>query len=186
MSWGLLWFGFGALQSTFVLSMGLRFGWGPQENGLALACFGVGQALVQGLLVRPAIRRLGERGAAFAGLAIGTVSYLLFVVAPAGWVIYLAITLQAFGAIATPALRGLLSGEIPAERQGEVQGGLSSVQGLVAVAAPVLAALVYSGAVRLGGPLLAGAPFVLSGLTCAAALVALTSSGVRTVAEQPG
>ncbi len=185
-SWALLWFGFGALQSTFVLSMGLRFGWGPQENGLALACFGVGQALVQGLLVRPAIRRLGERGAAYAGLAIGTLSYLVFGVAPAGWVIYLAITMQAFGAIATPALRGLLSGNVAAERQGEVQGGLSSVQGLVAVAAPVLAALVYSGAVRLGGPLLGGAPFVLGGLTCGAALLALAASGARTVAEQPG
>ena len=184
--WALLWFGLGALQSTFVLSMALRFGWGPQQNGWALASFGVGQAVVQGLLVRPAIRRLGERGAAYGGLAIGTLSYLVFGVAPAGWAIYLAIALQSFGAIATPALRGLLSGNVAAERQGEVQGGLSSVQGLVAVAAPVLAAAVYSGAVRLGGPLLAGAPFVLSGLTCGAAILVLAGSRVRAVAEQPG
>ena len=60
-----MWFGLGALQSAFVLSTGMRFGWGPQENGWALAAVGVSQAVVQGLLVRPIIRRLGERRARF-------------------------------------------------------------------------------------------------------------------------
>ncbi len=37
LGWSCMWFGLGALQSGFVLSTGLRFGWGPQENGWALA-----------------------------------------------------------------------------------------------------------------------------------------------------
>ena len=185
-AWAMLWFGLGALQSTFVLSMGLRFGWGPRENGWALAALGVTQALVQGLLVRPVIRWMGERGAAFAGFALAGGAYLVFGLAPAGWVIYLAVVLQALGAIATPALRGLLSARAAPERQGETQGGLSSVQGLTAVVAPLLASFVYSGAVRWGGVPWAGAPFLLGALTYGLGALAFARSGVRAVAHQAG
>ena len=186
LSWALLWFGLGALQSTFVLSMGLRFGWGPKENGWALAALGLTQAVVQGVLVQPVIRWLGERGAAFAGFGLGGAAYLVFGLAPAGWVIYLAVLLQAFGAIGTPALRNLLSVRAGPERQGETQGGLSSVQGLTAVAAPLLASFVYSGAVSWGGVAWAGAPFLLGALTYGLGALTFARSGVRTVAHQPG
>ena len=130
LGWSFMWFGLGALQSSFVLSTGLRFGWGPQDNGWALAAVGVSQALVQGLLVRPLTRRVGERRAAFGGFGFAILAYLCFGFAQSGWVIYVAVVLQAMGAVSGPAMRGLLSARTPAERQGELQGGLSSVEGL--------------------------------------------------------
>ncbi len=176
LGWGLMWFGLGALQSAFVLSTGLRFGWGPQENGWALAAVGVTQAVVQGALVRPVIRRLGERRAAFSGFAFSVVSYCCFGFAQAGWVIYLAVALQALGSIAGPAMRGMMSARASANQQGELQGGLSSVEGLTAIVSPVLAAFVFSVAVQLGGPSWGGAPFLLGACTYAAAAIALTRS----------
>ena len=176
LGWGMMWFGLGALQSAFVLSTGLRFGWGPQENGWALAAVGVSQAVVQGALVRPIIRRLGERRAAFTGFAFSVVSYCSFGFAQAGWVIYLAVALQALGSIAGPAMRGMMSARAGANQQGELQGGLSSVEGLTAIVSPVLAAVVFSMAVRFGGPSWGGAPFLLGACTYAAAAIALARS----------
>ncbi len=171
--WGLMWFGLGALQSAFVLSTGLRFGWGTQQNGLALAALGASQALVQGVLVRPIIRHLGERRAAFAGFAISIAAYGCFGFAQAGWVIYLAVVLMAFGAVAGPAMRGMMSVRTPPDQQGQLQGGLSSVEGLTAIVAPASAAAVFAAAVRLGGPSWAGMPFLFGACTYTIAVVLL-------------
>ena len=122
LGWSLMWFGLGALQAAFVLSTAERFGWGPRENGWALAAVGVTQAVVQGALVRPIIRRLGERRAAFTGFAFSVASYGCFGFAQAGWVIYLAVLLQAFGAVAGPAMRGMMSAQTGAGRAGRVAG----------------------------------------------------------------
>jgi len=176
-AWCLMWFGLGALQSSFVLSTGLRFGWGPRENGYALAAVGVSQALVQGLLVRGVIRRLGERRAAVCGFALAAVAYVLFGVASAGWVIYVAVLTQACGAIATPSMRSLMSARAGPDRQGELQGGLSSVEGLTAIVSPVVAATLFNHFTS-DGLMFPGAPFLLGAMTYALAIVLLLRSGV--------
>lgn len=176
LGWGMMWFGMGALQATFVLSMGLRFGWDTQANGLALAAVGISQAVVQGALVRPIIRRLGERRAAFTGFGCAAAAYACFGFAQAGWVIYAGVMLQALGAIAGPAMRGMMSARASADGQGELQGGLSSVEGLTAIASPVVAAIVFSLAVRFGGPGWGGAPFLLGACTYGLAAMALMRS----------
>jgi len=176
-AWCLMWFGLGALQSSFVLSTGLRFGWGPRENGYALAAMGVTQALVQGLLVRSVIRRLGERHAAACGFVLAAVAYVLFGVAGAGWVIYVAVVVQACGAVATPAMRSLMSARAGPERQGELQGGLSSVEGLTAIVSPVVAATLFNH-LTSNGLMFAGAPFLLGAGTYALAILLLLRSGV--------
>ena len=173
LAWCCMWFGLGALQSCFVLSMALRFGWGPSANGWALATVGLGQALVQGLLVRPIIRRIGERRAAFAGFGLSAAAYLLYGLATQGWMIYAAIILQAASSISTPAVRALLSVRAGPSRQGEMQGGLSSVEGLTAVVSPILAAALFEWATQAGGAAWGGAPFLLSAAAYVAAAIAL-------------
>ncbi len=177
LAWGLTWFGLGALQSSFVLSNGLRFGWGPRGNGWALAAVGVSQALVQGALVRPVIRRLGERRTAFAGFGMAIAAYLAFGLAQAGWLIYVAIVLQAFGSMCGPALRSLLSERVGLERQGELQGGLACVEGLTAIVSPMVAAAMFAGAVQAGGASWAGAPFLIGAVSYGLAAIAVTRSG---------
>jgi DHA1 family tetracycline resistance protein-like MFS transporter len=173
LAWCCMWFGFGALQSCFVLSMGLRFGWGPSANGWALATVGVCQALVQGLLMRPVIRRIGERRAAFMGFGLNGAAYLVFGFATAGWMIYGAIVLQALAAVATPAMRALLSVGAGPTRQGEMQGGLSSVEGLTAIVSPLLSAALFEWATQTGGAAWGGAPFLLGTVAYGAAVIAL-------------
>jgi DHA1 family tetracycline resistance protein-like MFS transporter len=169
-AWWCMWFGLGALQTSFVLSTALRFAWGPAENGWALATIGVSQALVQGFLVRPVIRFLGERRAVFAGFTLSAGAYLAFGLASAGWVIYAGVLLQALGSVASPAIRALLSARAAPERQGELQGGLASVQGLTAVISPIIAAALFATATRMAGPAGSGAPFVLAAVMYCVAL----------------
>jgi DHA1 family tetracycline resistance protein-like MFS transporter len=179
-AWGSTWFALGALQSTFVLANQTRFGWDTRHNGLALALAGLGSAVVQGLLVRRVVLRLGERRAAMTGGVITAVAYLCIAFAPMGWVVVLGIVLQAMGAITNPAVQGMVSASATADRQGETQGALSSVQGLTAIASPLVASWVFS---LFTGPtalvLLPGAPFVVSALAYGLAIWAV--SGVRPV-----
>ena len=164
-AWGCIWFALGALQATFVLANEARFGWDTQQNGLALAMAGLGSAITQGLLVRRIVPRLGERRAAIVGAVIGAGSYLCLALAPFGWVVVMGVLIQALGAITSPAVQGMVSAAAPADRQGETQGALASVQGLTAIVSPLVASTVFS---HFAGPSaifqLPGAPFIVSAL----------------------
>src|SRR5208337_1314780 len=62
-AWACSWVGMGTLQATFVLYTQQRYGWGTEQNGLALGLVGLSQIVVQLVVVRQAIARLGERRA---------------------------------------------------------------------------------------------------------------------------
>ena len=195
-AWGCNWFSLGALQTTFVLANQERFGWDTQQNGLALALAGLGSAVVQGLLVRRIVPELGERRAAMIGAAITAVAYLCLAFAPFGWVVLLGIVLQSIGAITNPAVQGMVSATAAADRQGETQGSLSSVQGLTAIVSPLVASWVFATFTGSTAPiLLPGAPFVVSALAFGLSFWAVwgvrpspalvSSNALATVAPEP-
>ena len=174
LAWSCLWFGMGVLQTVFVLSTGLRFGWGTEQNGLALGLIGVCGAVVQGLLVRRVVATLGERRAAMTGFALSAASYCLLAFATHGWMVYAAVVVLAFGNIANPSVRALISQAAGPERQGRVMGALSAVEGLTAIVSPVVAALLFS---RFAGPAawlsLPGVPFLVGAMAYLGAILAI-------------
>lgn len=162
-AWCCTWFALGALQSSFVLANDMRLGWGSQENGLALALVGVGSALVQGLLVRRIVPRLGERRAALAGYVLSAGAYVLFALAVSPWILLAGIVLQAASAISGPAVQSMVSARAGPNRQGAMQGALSSFQGLTAIGAPLLTGWVFGLFTRPGALApFPGAPFLLA------------------------
>ena len=174
LAWCCTWFALGALQSSFVLANDLRLGWGPQQNGLALAAVGVGSAVVQGLLVRRVIPRLGEHKAALVGYALASAGYLCFVAAGQVWILAAGIILQAMGAIAGPAVQSMISAGAGPTQQGERQGALASFQGLTAVGAPLLAGWVFGIFTGPDAPLhLPGAPFAMAAVAYLLAIAAV-------------
>lgn len=176
LAWAGLWFGLNALQATFVLSNGYRFGWTGTQNGLALGLVGVTGAVVQGLLVRRAVTRFGERRAAMLGFAISSLAYLLIATAGAGWVIYVAIVVQAFGGIANPSVRALVSARAGPERQGRAMGALSVVEGLTSITAPLIAAFLFYSCSGEGAWLaFPGAPFLAGSVVYLFAAAAVRS-----------
>jgi MFS transporter, DHA1 family, tetracycline resistance protein len=184
-AWGSIWFALGALQATFVLANQARFGWDTRHNGLALALAGLGSAVVQGLLVRRIVPALGERRAAMIGGVLAACAYLCIGLAPFGWVVLVGIVMQSVGAITSPAVQGMVSASASADRQGETQGALSSVQGLTAIVSPLIASWVFSTFTGPAAPvLLPGASFIVSAL--AYGLVIWAVSGVQPVAALVG
>ena len=173
-AWSCLWFGLGTLQTAFVLSTIARFGWGTVQNGLALGLIGVCGAVVQGLLVRRVVARLGERRAAVAGFAVSACAYGLIAFATQGWMLYVAVALQALGGLANPAVRSLISQAAGPLRQGRVMGALSSVEGLTAIVSPLVAATLFH---NFAGPdawaHLPGLPFLVAAGVYLAAILAI-------------
>ncbi len=159
------------LETVFVLYTDYRFGWGPRENGLALALVGVMAAIVQGGLVRPLVARLGERRTIVAGLTVSTLGFVGYGLASQGWILLAVIAVASLGAVAGPAIQGLIAGTVPASEQGSVQGTLTSMLSLTAIVAPLVSGGLFgmftgerSIAELPGMPFFAGAVFLVVAL----------------------
>jgi MFS transporter, DHA1 family, tetracycline resistance protein len=173
------------LQSVWVLYTGLRFGWGPLENGLALTVLGVLTALVQGLGIRPILARLGERRAVLVGLASSIVSFTLYALVPQGWMMLVVMVVGSLGGIAGPALQGLITRVVSDREQGSVQGALSSLGSLTAIVSPLVATSLFAFFTGPNAPFtFAGAPFVFGAVLLAvAAVLAVRAARVAAGAE---
>lgn len=172
------------LENVWVLHAGYRYGWDAQANGLTLALVGVMTALVHGLLVRPTVARLGERGAILFGVGVSMLAFLGYGLASAGWMVLAVIVFGSLGGVAHPAIQGLVAGAAPPAEQGKLQGALTSLVSLTAIAAPLLfTAGLFSYFTSDRAPLhLPGAPFLLGAVLFAVSLVLL----VRLFRRLPG
>src|SRR5262249_24102437 len=62
------WFAFAMFQTTFALFTAQRFSFDASQTGYCFAAFGVLGALVQGGMIRPIVRRLGDKPTFIVGL----------------------------------------------------------------------------------------------------------------------
>lgn len=147
------------------------FGWSNAQIGFSLAAVGVGFAVVQGGLIPLFIRRLGERWTGYIGFVLNVVSMVGIAFATQGWMIYALMPITALGDIAKPAMTGLMSGRVPDDAQGELQGVLSSGQSVMTVISPLLMTQIFGVFAAPGAdPYLPGAPFLAAALAMALAM----------------
>ncbi|WP_412027378.1 MFS transporter [Deinococcus yunweiensis] len=126
--------------------------WGPTQLGTVFMVVGVCDIIAQGGLLPLLLRRLGERGVAQLGLAlgaVGTAGLALLTIWPSVVLLYAATIGLAVGeGIFTASLNALLSNAAPADAQGRVQGGAQSMNSLAQVVGPLAAGPLYA---RTGG-----------------------------------
>ena len=140
-----------------------QFGWGPGMIGLSLGIFGIGIAIVQGLLIRPIINRIGERKAVILGLSIDVAAFIALGFVTNGWVALALTPLTALGSIAGPALQGIMSRTAADDQQGELQGTVTSINAVATIIAPLMVTQTFWYFTDGSGPIhLPGAPFLLS------------------------
>jgi DHA1 family tetracycline resistance protein-like MFS transporter len=135
---GLLYLAAHAVQSNWAFFTIERFNWTTAQIGISLTVVGVVTAAVQGYLIRLLIPKLGTRRSVYIGLALYTTGLLLFAFATQGWMMYAFTVIYCFGGIAGPALQGLMSGIVPPNAQGELQGGFTSMMAMTAIVGPPL------------------------------------------------
>ncbi len=113
-----------------------KFDWTPKEIGYSLGFVGIGMVLVQGFLIRLVIPKTGPRIAGMIGFSFTILAFLGYAFADQVWLVYVALVFGALGGFASPAMQGIASGQISADRQGELQGGISSTMSLTAILSP--------------------------------------------------
>ncbi len=160
------------LHGTWVLYTNFRFGWGPRETGLSLFVVGLMAAVVQGGLLGVLLKKFGERRIVIAGLASGVLAYIAYGLTTVGWVMYAIIFANVLAFAVGPALHAIVSKAADPSEQGVAMGSLSSLNSLMAVAAPFIGTPLLAEVSHLpAGDWRIGAPFFMSALLAFIALV---------------
>ncbi len=168
-----------ATQSTWTYFTMERFHWNEAWVGYSLAFVGLMVAVVQGGLIGLVVPRLGPERSVYLGLLLYSVGFVLFAFATQGWMMFAFIIPYSLGGIAGPSLQGIISGQVPANEQGELQGALTSLVSLTSIIGPPLMTNLFAFFTGKAAPLyFPGAPFLLGAiLTLISVLLAKRSLG---------
>ncbi len=140
----LLYFAHHVFSSVFVLYAEYRYDWSALEVGVLLAMVGALDMGVQGLLVGPITKRLGDRKTMVFGLFAGSIGITCMGLAPTGWLFVAAMLPNALWGLAMPTLQSLMTRRVSESEQGQLQGANNSVASIAGVASPLFFGVVYS------------------------------------------
>lgn len=140
-----------------------QFSWDAGLVGLTLACYGLGVVIIQGVLIGPVLKKLGERTTAITGMCIHLLSFLAYPFMTQTWQIFAFLPISVFSALAMPALQGIMSNSVPRNAQGELQGAMGSLTALATIISPLVMTQVFGFFTSESAPVyLPSAPFLLS------------------------
>jgi DHA1 family tetracycline resistance protein-like MFS transporter len=140
-----------------------RFGWDSRMIGVSLASFGISMALVQGFLIKPIMRYLGEVKTVYYGFAFNFMAFLALFLVRDGTLALILTPLTALGAVVVPAIQGIMSRTAQANQQGELQGVISSARALAMILSPLAMTQIFAAFTQEGSAFFnPGAPFALS------------------------
>jgi DHA1 family tetracycline resistance protein-like MFS transporter len=154
-----------AVQSNWTFFTIEKFGWSERLVGISLGAFGVLIAAVQGGLIRYVTPKLGADRSVYVGLSLYTIGMLLFAFASQSWMMFAFMVPYCLGGIAGPSLQSIISGHVPTNEQGELQGALTSLISATSIIGPLLMTNLFAFYTRPSAPVhFAGAPFLLGAL----------------------
>ena len=151
-----------ATQSTWAYYTMEKFHWNEAWVGYSLGFVGLMVAIVQGGLIRVINPKLGPRRSVYLGLALYSVGFMLFAFATKGWMMFAFLVPYCLGGIAGPALQGIISTQVPANEQGELQGGLTSLVSATSIVGPPLMTNLFAYFTATQAPVyFPGTPFLM-------------------------
>lgn len=161
-----------AVQSTWTYYTMLKFNWNEDTVGYSLAFVGLLVGAVQGGLIRVVIPKIGQKRSIYVGLFLYTVGMVLFAFASESWMMFAFLVPYALGGVAGPALQGVMSGQVPPNAQGELQGGLTGLVSLTSFFGPLLMGSLFHTFTDKNAPVyFPGAPFIMGAILCLASLL---------------
>lgn len=148
-----------------------KFGWSEAEIGASLAFYGVVFGLSQVAVIPLLLPRLGERRAIWIALATEAAGLLGIATAPNGAAVYGWMLLALISSLQGPALQKVMTERVGLDSQGELQGGLSALNGITLIISPLMyTQLFFLFDKGVAGVRFPGAPFVVAAVLAAAAL----------------
>jgi MFS transporter, DHA1 family, tetracycline resistance protein len=172
----LIYFAVQAVQMDWAYYTMYKFNWTPKLVGISLMVVGGLVGAVQGGVIRIVLPKLGQERCIWLGLLMYALGLVLFGFATQSWMMFAFLDPYCLGGIAGPALQGYISGGVPANEQGNLQGGLTGIMSATTIIAPWFMGLLFHYYTEKGHPHFPGAPFVFGGaLMLLAALLAVLS-----------
>ncbi|HEY0679343.1 MAG TPA: TCR/Tet family MFS transporter, partial [Chitinophagaceae bacterium] len=161
-----------AVQSTWSFFTIERFQWSEGMIGISLAVVGLLVGAVQGGLIRVVNPWLGNEKSIYVGLTLYALGLFLFAIASESWMMFAFLLPYCLGGIAGPALQAIISNHVPANEQGELQGGLTSVMSVTTIIGPLMMTNLFAFFTHKNAPVhFSGAPFLLGGLLMLASAI---------------
>ena len=161
----ILYVGSHAVQSNWSFYTMYRFNWDERMVGISLGIIGLLVGLVQGVLIRWINPKIGNVKSIYIGLLLYTIGMFLFAFATESWMMFTFLIPYCLGGIAGPALQSVITENVPANEQGEIQGTLTSLMSLTAIIGPPLMSNVFYNFTNKNAAVhFPGAPFVLGGI----------------------
>ena len=151
-----------------------RFKWSERMIGISLGMVGLLVGLVQGVLIRYINPKLGNTKTIYIGFSMYALGLVLFAFATKGWMMFIFLIPYCLGGISGPALQSIITGHVPANAQGELQGALKSLISATSIISPVIMTGLFAHFTAKSTQIyFPGAPFMLGAiLMIAAAIVA--------------
>lgn len=172
-----------AVQSNWSFYGIERFNWNEKMIGISLGVIGLLVGAVQGGLVRVINPKIGNEKSVYLGLLLYTLGMVLFGLATETWMMFLFLIPYCLGGICGPALQAIISGQVPPNQQGELQGALTSLMSATSIVGPPLMTNTFAYFTEKAHHVyLPGAPFFLgSAFMLVSALLAYRSLHLRKV-----
>ncbi len=155
-----------------------KFGWSSATIGLTLAAFGIISAVVQGGLTGPAVKIFGEWKLVLIGLMIAVISATGYGLAYSLPVVLVMLFVHGPEGFVPPMLTAMISKEVPADAQGEMQGGIASAQSLAMLLGTVVFSQIFGYFLKPEAPFISTdiAFFVAAAISAVALVLFLVSS----------
>ncbi len=176
-----------AIQGTWTYFSMEKFNWSESMVGYSLGLVGIMSALVQGLLIRIIIPKIGEYNTMITGIIFNICGCLLFSMASEGWMLLCFIIPYSLGGIAGPAIQGILSNQIPDNEQGQLQGALTSMMAATGIIGPLMMTSIFAYFTAENAPIyFPGAPFVTGAVLVSICLFLILRKGsMNTTGKNP-
>jgi DHA1 family tetracycline resistance protein-like MFS transporter len=151
-----------AVQSTWTFINIEKFNWSESMIGYSLGMVGLLVVIVQGGLIRYINPAIGNEKSVYIGLGLYAIGLMLFAFASQTWMMFVFLIPYCMGGIAGPALQSIISGKVPSNEQGELQGALTSLMSATTIIGPLIMTNLFAYFTKPNAPVhFAGAPFLL-------------------------
>ena len=159
-----------AVQSVWAFFGIERFGWSEKMIGISLGVVGLLVGLVQGVLIRYINPKLGNTKSIYIGFGLYALGLVLFASATSGWMMFIFLVPYCLGGISGPALQSIITGHVPANEQGELQGALTSLISASSIISPVIMTSLFAHFTSKSTSIyFPGAPYALGAILMAVA-----------------
>ncbi|MEO8582175.1 MAG: TCR/Tet family MFS transporter [Flavitalea sp.] len=134
----LIYLGAQAVQGNWNFFTIYRFHWSEKMVGISLAIVGVLVGAVQGGLTRVINPKIGDVKSIYIGLSLYALGLVLFAFANQSWMMFVFLLPYCLGGICGPSLQSVISGHVPSNQQGELQGALTSLMSVTTIIGPLI------------------------------------------------